>query len=115
MPRVLLSSEGRWRIVLDQSNGQEWLKPEPGSVTLKPSFLVCRSLLIRVLPREVVKKNLPMQGVCTGRGTQIEHACLKYIIRLYLHQYGAILRFLHHRVIIITAASCSFSSLSFPN
>ncbi len=39
---VLISAEGRWRIVLDEINGQEWLHRSLDDRTLKPSFLVYR-------------------------------------------------------------------------
>ncbi len=42
--RVLIGAEGRWRIVLDQSNGREWLNRSLDDRALKPSFLVCRPL-----------------------------------------------------------------------
>ncbi len=41
--RVLICADGRWRIVLDQSNGQEWLNRSLADRALKPSFLVCWS------------------------------------------------------------------------
>ncbi len=44
--RVLISAEGRWRIVLEQSNGQEWLNQSLDGRALKPSFLVCRPFTI---------------------------------------------------------------------
>ncbi len=43
--RVLISADGRWRIFLDQSNGQAWLNWSLDDRALKPSFLVCLSLL----------------------------------------------------------------------
>ncbi len=44
--RVFISTEGRWRIVLDQEQRPGVAKhPIHGCRAHKPSFLVCRSLL----------------------------------------------------------------------
>ncbi len=63
--RVLISAEGHWCIVLDQSNGQESPNRSLDGRALKPSFL-CRPLYacVDLNPEEVGRASFRVTKLC---------------------------------------------------